>query len=29
MSVDNATGDLVRAARDGDREAFGLLVERS
>lgn len=29
MSVDDATGDLVRAARGGDREAFGLLAERS
>jgi RNA polymerase sigma-70 factor (ECF subfamily) len=29
MGVNAATGDLVRAARDGDREAFGLLVERS
>ena len=29
MGVNAATGDLVRAARDGGREAFGLLVERS
>ena len=29
MSVDDVTGDLVRAARDGDREAFGLLAERN
>ena len=29
MDVNAATGDLVRAARGGDREAFGLLVERS
>ncbi len=28
MGVNAATGDLVRAARDGDREAFSLLVER-
>jgi DNA-directed RNA polymerase specialized sigma24 family protein len=29
MSVDEGTGGLVRAALGGDREAFGLLVERS
>lgn len=29
MSVDDSTGDLVRAARGGDREAFGLPAERS
>jgi RNA polymerase sigma-70 factor (ECF subfamily) len=29
MSVDEGTGDLVRAARGGDREAFGLLVEHN
>ncbi len=29
MGVNAATGELVVAAREGDREAFGLLVERS
>jgi RNA polymerase sigma-70 factor (ECF subfamily) len=29
MNVNQQTGDLVRAARAGNREAFGLLVERS
>lgn len=29
VGVDEGTGGLVRAARAGDREAFGLLVERS
>lgn len=29
VSVDEGTGGLVRAARGGDREAFGLLVERN
>jgi len=29
MGVEGSTGDLVRAARDGDQEAFGLLAERS
>jgi RNA polymerase sigma-70 factor (ECF subfamily) len=29
MSVDEGTGGLVRAARGGDREAFGVLVERN
>jgi RNA polymerase sigma-70 factor (ECF subfamily) len=27
--VDTSTGDLVGAAREGDREAFGVLVERA
>jgi RNA polymerase sigma-70 factor (ECF subfamily) len=27
--VDTSTGELVRAAREGDREAFGVLVERA
>jgi RNA polymerase sigma-70 factor (ECF subfamily) len=29
MSVNQQAGDLVRAARAGNRDAFGLLVERS